>query len=342
MRHSSFASPGVLSGLMAIVVLSAVQIDDQAPMKAATAQTAIPRTPWGAPDLQGIWEGRSNTPLERPKELAGKEFLTEEEAAALDRQTAEAENLDRRADKVGASTDVNLGYNQFWREKASKVRGRRTSLIVDPRDGKIPPFSPAAQRLETARAERRRLHPTDGPEDRGLFERCILGLGGLPRLVGGSNSNIQIVQTPDHVVVFHEMIHEARIIPLDGRPHVAQDIRQWLGDSRGRWEGDTLVVDTTNFVDMMNYRRSSDRMHLIERFTRVDADTLNYEVTIDDPATFTRPWTAVLPMPKAEGTIFEYACHEGNYGLPNLLSGARTGEKAPVQAAKTGTHRNLK
>jgi len=319
---------------MAVVVFAVLQVDDEAPTRAAAAaRAAIPRTSWGAPDLQGIWEGRSSTPLERPKELAGKEFLTEQEAAALDKQTAEAENLDRRAGN-GTSSDVNLAYNQFWREKASKVRGRRTSLIVDPPEGKVPALTPAARKQDAVRAERRRLHPADGPEDRGLFERCILGLGGLPRLVGGSNSNIQIVQTPDHVAVFHEMIHEARIIPLDGRPHVPQNIRQWLGDSRGRWEGNTLVVDTTNFVDMTSSRRSSEDLHLTERFTRVDAGTLDYEVTIDDPTTFTRPWTAVLPMPKAEGTIFEYACNEGNYGLRNLLSGARAEERSRAQAAK--------
>jgi hypothetical protein len=340
MRRSSLASPGVLGSVTAVVLLAAVQMADQAPAKAAAAaRAAVPRTAWGAPDLQGIWEGRSNTPLERPNELAGKEFLTEQEAAKLDRQTAETDNLDRREGKIGTTTDVYFGYNQFWREKASsRVRRRRTSLIVDPPEGKIPPLTPAAQKQESARAERRRLHPADGPEDRGLFERCLLGLGGLPRLVGGSNSNVQIFQTPDHVVLFHEMIHESRIIPLDGRPHVSQNIRQWLGDSRGHWEGDTLVVDTTNFVDMMHYRRSSERMHLIERFTRVDADTLNYEVTIDDPATFTRPWTAVLPMPRAEGTIFEYACHEGNYSLPNQLSAARAEDKARAEAAKKASH----
>jgi hypothetical protein len=172
-----------------------------------------------------------------------------------------------------------------------------------------------------------------------LFERCILGVGGLPRLVGGSNSNVQIIQTPDHVVVFHEMIHEARIIPLDGRPHIPPTIRQWLGDSRGHWEGDTLVVDTTNFKDMTSSRRSSDALHLTERFTRVDADTVAYEVTIDDPVTFTRPWRAVLLMPRADGMIFEYACHEGNYGLRNLLSGYRAEERALAEATRKETKR---
>ena len=334
MRQSTLASP-VLAGLIAVVLLAAAQVADQAPARAATAaRTAMPRTLWGDPDLQGIWEGRSRTPLERPKELAGKEFLTEQEAAALDGQAAAAENLDRRDDTIGTSADVRLAYNQFWREKEGQVRGRRTSLIVDPPEGKIPALTPAARKQDAVRAERRRLHPADGPEDRGLFERCILGLGGLPRLVGGSNSNVQIVQTPDHVVVFHEMIHEARIIPLDGRPHVPQNIRQWLGDSRGHWEGDTLVVDTTNFVDMTSSRRASEALHLVERFTRVDADTLAYEVTIDDPVTFTRPWRAVLPMPKADGMIFEYACHEGNYGLRNQLSGARAEERALAEAAQ--------
>jgi hypothetical protein len=313
--NSSFA----LAGLIAIALLAGMQADDDAPAKAAPAKAApIPRTPWGAPDLQGTWQGRSNIPLERPKELAGKEFLTEQEAAAADKRTADAENLDRREGTAGTSADVNRAYNQFWVEAAPRARARRTSLIVNPPDGKIPALTPAAQKKDAARAEQRRLHPSDGPEDRSLFERCILGLGGLPRLVGGANSNVLIIQTPDHLVVFHEMIHEARIIPLDGRPHVPKSIRQWLGDPRGRWMGNTLVVDTTNFIDMTSSRRSSERLHLVERFTRVDAGTLQYEVTIDDPATFTRPWTAVLPMPKAEGKIFEYACHEGNYGLEGI------------------------
>jgi len=322
----SFASPAAVVGVAAVVLATAAQVNDRAP---ESGKFEIPRTSWGVPDLQGVWEGRSNIPLERPAEFAGKEFLTEEEAAALDRKTAETNDLDRRNGKVGTSEDVNRGYNEFWREaSAAKSRSRRTSLIVDPSDGKIPPLSVAGQNTESVRNEHRRLHGSDGPEDRGLFERCIMGLGGLPRLVGGTNSNVQIFQTPDQIVILHEMIHEVRIIPLDGRPHVPSSIRQWLGDSRGHWDGDTLVVDTTNFVDMSAYRRSSDRMHLVERFTRTSKDTLQYEVTIDDPAIFVRPWTAVLPMPKTDATIFEYACHEGNYGLPNQLRGARAEEHA--------------
>jgi hypothetical protein len=328
--NKSSLTPFVLAGFIAVVSLAAIQVADQAPARAASgARTATPRTLWGDPDLQGIWEGRSNTPLERPKELAGKEFLTEQEAAALDGE----------APAVDASADPRFAFNQFWHDKAPRSRGRRTSLIVDPPDGKIPALTPAARKTDAARIERRRLHPADGPEDRGLFERCILGVGGLPRLVGGSNSNVQIIQTPDHVVVFHEMIHEARIIPLDGRPHIPPTIRQWLGDSRGHWEGDTLVVDTTNFKDMTSSRRSSDALHLTERFTRVDADTVAYEVTIDDPVTFTRPWRAVLLMPRADGMIFEYACHEGNYGLRNLLSGYRAEERALAEATRKETKR---
>jgi hypothetical protein len=312
---------------MTIVLLAAIQVDDH-----RTATAAALRTPWGAPDLQGVWEGRAIAPLERPKELAGKEFLTEQEAAALDRK-AEAENRDQKA---GAPTAFE--NQQFRDQPAARSRARRTSLIVDPPDGRIPALTLSGQQTDAARNERRRLHPSDGPEDRGLFERCILGLGGLPRLVGGSNSNVQIVQTPDDVIVLHEMIHEARIIPLDGRPHVGSTIRQWLGDPRGHWEGNALVVDTTNFIDMTSSRRSSASLHLVERFTRVDADTLEYQVTIDDPTTFTRPWTAILPMPKVDATIFEFACHEGNYGLRNQLSGARADEKAraaPGQTSRT-------
>lgn len=285
------------------------------------------RTPWGDPDLQGLWTNATITPFERPRELGAKEVLTEEEAAVFERQTLRARDADSRTG-AGTEADVALAYNQFWYDRGTKVVGtRRTSLVVDPPDGRIPALTPEAQARADARAAARRRSPADGPEDRSLVERCILWTAGPPMLPGGYNNNYQILQTPGYVVILVEMIHDVRIIPLDGRPHAAQNIRQWLGDSRGRWDGNTLVVETTNFTSKTNFRGSGEALRLTERFTRVDADTINYEFTVDDPASFARPWTAAIPMTKTEGPIFEYACHEGNYGMTNLLSGARAGEK---------------
>jgi hypothetical protein len=208
------------------------------------------------------------------------------------------------------------------------VNGRYlTSLITDPADGRLPPLTPAATARAAARAEWRREHPSDGPEDRPLAERCLMFGAGPPLLPGGYNNYLQIFQTKDYVSILNEMIHDARIVPLDGRPHAPSSIRRWQGDPRGRWEGKTLVVDTTNFNDKTNFRGTSDRLHLVERFTRIDTDTLLYEFTVDDPSSFTKPWTAVLPMKRSDDRIFEYACHEANYGLEGVLRGARFEEK---------------
>jgi hypothetical protein len=201
--------------------------------------------------------------------------------------------------------------------------------VIDPPEGRIPALTVDAQKKADARAEARRRSPADGPEDRPLVERCILWpTAGPPMVPSGYNNNYQILQTPGSVVILIEMIHDVRVIPLDGRPHLSQNIRHWMGDSRGHWEGNTLVVDTTNFTGKTNFRGSSENLHLIERFTRVDGDTINYEFTVNDPASFTKSWTAAIPMTKTEGPIFEYACHEGNYGMTNLLNGARAQEKA--------------
>ena len=312
-----------------------------APAKTAKAWTP-PRTPDGQPDLQGTWTNHTITPLERPSALAGKEVLAEEEASALEEQAAERSNADRGR-QVGSDADVGLAYNEFWWDRATTVVDtKRTSLIVDPPDGKIPPLTPEAQERAKAEPDRRPLRATGGFQggrdagswlDRSLWERCITQ--GLPRISSNAyNSNIEIVQGPDYVVIHHEMIHEARVVPLDGRPHLDPRIRQYLGDSRGHWEGKTLVVDTTNFGDMTNFRGSTTGLHMVERFTRVDADTLNYEVTFDDPTTWTRPWTAAIPWKKSQGQIYEYACHEGNYGMTGILSGGRAEEKAAEEAAK--------
>ncbi|RPI50991.1 MAG: hypothetical protein EHM55_20030 [Acidobacteria bacterium] len=200
--------------------------------------------------------------------------------------------------------------------------------MTDPPDGRVPSLTPGAQQRADARAAARRRSPADGPEDRSLAERCILWpTAGPPMIPGGYNNNYQILQAPGYVAILIEMIHDVRIVPLDGRPHAPQAIRQWMGDSRGRWDGNTLVVTTTNFTDKTNFRGSSARMKAVEKFTRVDADTIDYQFTIEDPASFARSWAAAIPMTKTEGPIFEYACHEGNYGMTNLLSGARAEEK---------------
>jgi hypothetical protein len=281
-----------------------------------------PRTPWGDPDLQGVWSIATITPFERPTSLAGKQVLTEEEAAELEKTNLTTNNQDRR-DGAGTDADVARAYNDFWWDRGTKVVStRQTSLVVDPPDGRVPALTPDGQKRATARAAR----GYDSWEDRSLWERCITR--GLPMVPGPYNNNYQILQTPTHVVIIHEMIHDARIIPLDGRPHVGQNVRQWFGDSRGRWEGATLVVETTNFSDKWSFRGSTEKLRLIERFTRLDNGTVKYEFTIDDPATFTSKWTAAIPMAGTDELIYEYACHEGNYGMVNLLSGARKQEKA--------------
>ena len=299
-----------------------------------------PRTADGRSDLQGVWSFATLTPLERPRELADKAVLTAEEAAAFERLQKERQNRDNRS--AQARQDIEGAYNNFWWDWGSSVVGtRRTSLIVDPPDGRIPPLTPEAQK----RASGPRARPVtervvlgavvDGPEDLGLSERCILGFSsGPPILSNAYNNNLQVVQTPTSVVIHTEMIHEARVVPLDGRQHLPATLRQWLGDSRGRWEGETLVIETTNFTDKSAFSGSiigrggsTANMRLVEKFTRVAEDTLLYEFTVSDPATWTRPWTVQLPMTRSSENIFEYACHEGNYSMANMLKGARTAER---------------
>jgi hypothetical protein len=307
-----------IASALVVMALATVSVAGQAQ---SSRNRTLPRTPWGDPDLQGIWSIATITPFERPTALAGKQVLTEEEAAELEKQTLKTNNQDRRD---GAGTDVDLAraYNDFWWDRGTKVVStRQTSLVVDPPDGRVPALTVEGQKRATARAAR----GYDSWADRSLWERCITR--GLPMIPGPYNNNYQILQTPTHVVILHEMIHDARIIPLDGRPHVGQHVRQWFGDSRGRWEGDTLVVDTTNFTDKANYRGSTEGLHLIERFARIAPDAVKYEFTIDDPTTFTKQWTVAIPMAKTDEQIYEYACHEGNYGMVNLLTGARVQEK---------------
>jgi hypothetical protein len=281
------------------------------------------------PNLEGTWTFSTLTPLERPAEFADKPALTPEEAAAYERRLMEQNNRDRR-NASSAEADLGGAYNEFWWERGTHlatVRGRKlTSLIVDPADGRIPALTPEGQQRAAARAADRRDHPADGPEHRSLGERCLMFNAGPPMLSGPYNNYVHILQFADHVVILNEMIHDARIVPLDGRPHAPASIRRWQGDSRGRWEGNTLVVETTNFTDKTNFRGADERLHLIERFTRVDDTTLLYEFTVDNPAAFTRPWSAVLPMTKTSDRVLEYACHEGNYALEGILRGARVQE----------------
>jgi hypothetical protein len=307
--------------IAAAVLVAATSVLGQAP-----ARRAPLRTPWGDPDLQGLWTNATLTPFERPAAMSGKPVLTEQEATEFEKDTLQARDADNRAG--GTDADLGRAYNQFWYDRGTKVVGTRsTSLVVDPPEGRVPSLTPAAQQLADARAAARRRSPADGPEDRSLVERCILWpTAGPPMIPGGYNNNYQILQTPGYVVILIEMIHDVRIIPLDGRPPVTPNIRQWMGNSRGRWDGTTLVVTTTNFTGKTNFRGTSENLRLVERFTRVDANTINYQFTVDDPATFTRSWAAAIPMTKTEGPIFEYACHEGNYGMTNLLSGARAEE----------------
>jgi hypothetical protein len=297
-------------------------------------QATTPSTPSRAADLardlEGVWNFATLTPLERPAELAGKPFLSDTEATAFEKRMIERDNRDRR--DGGAETDVGRAVNDYWFERGTHltaVNGRRpTSLIAEPPDGRLPPQTPDARSKAAGRAADARDHPADGPENRSLQERCLGFNAGPPILSGPYNNYVQIFQFPGYVILFSEMIHDARIVPLDGRPPLAPIVRRWLGESRGRWDGNTLVVDTTNFTDKSHFRGTDEKLHLVERFTRVADDTLLYEFTVDDPTAFTQAWTAALPMTKTSDRIFEYACHEGNYALTDILRGARAQDRA--------------
>ena len=297
----------------------------------------------GRPDLSGVWDFRTVTPLERPAELADQEFLSEEEVAAyaaervlasnadLNREARKLETTDRgQVNGTRESRDLALAYNDFWWDRGTEVvETRRTSLVIDPPNGRVPALTDAAS---SRAAERTRINqrPTEGPEDRPLGERCITGFNsGPPMLPGAYNMNVQIFQTADHVVLLNEMVHNARIVLLDGSPH--GDVPLWTGDSRGRWEGDTLVIETKNFLRETSFRNSSKNLHLLERLHRVSDDTLLYTFTVTDPTTWTQPWTVELPMRRSDLPMFEYACHEGNYGMDGTLTGARAIERDSAQ-----------
>lgn len=322
------------------IPLAALMTWAQPPAKTWTP----PRTVDGQPDLQGTWTNATITPLERPRELGDKQFFTEREAAEYEKQVLERWDRDRR--DGGADADLARAYGSMWWDGGRKslvVPSRRTSLIVDPPDGRVPALTAAAQaRMNAARAETR-LHPSDGPESRSLAERCLLwpttGPPMLPSFYRNSPygplvSNYVIVQSSEYVVIFAEINHDARIIPLDGRPHRDPEIRQWLGDSRGRWEGNTLVVETTNFTDKTNFQGADENLRLVERFSRTGPGTMLYQFGVDDPSAFTRPWAAEIPYTASTDPIIDFACNEGNYGLTGVLAGARAEEKAAAEAAK--------
>lgn len=295
----------------------------------------VPRTQYGQPDLQGIWSNAVVTPLQRPEEFGDKAFLTDEEAEEYERRQVAARNRDNRSADRGL--DVRNAYNDFWWDSGENVVvTRRTSLIIDPPNGRIPERTPAALRRLAAEPDTRNpdtyMQHTGGPEDLDLMTRCIrINSAGPPMLPSAYNNNYQIVQNEDHVLIINEMVHETRVIPLDGRPPLPALMPQWLGTSRGRWEGDTLVVETTNFMEEATFYGSGPNMHLVERFTRVADNVLLYEFTVDDPESFAAPWTAQIPSVKTEGLMYEYACHEGNRGLERILRGARARERAEAE-----------
>ena len=305
---------------------------------AAGAQTAeTPRTAWGAPDLQGVWDFRSLTPMERPAELADQEVFTSEQAASFSEEILLERSRDQEDAEAAAAAGRVVAYNDFWFDWGSSVTTDRTSLIVEPRDGRIPALTAAAERRVAAREAARAGVGRDEVAPGGWIDelspsvRCITGFNqGPPMTPSAYNNNMQLFQTEDHVVILNEMVHDARIVPLDGRPQLATDLRQWIGSSRGHWDGDTLVVETVNRRDE-SFRGATRHLRLTERFTRADADTLVYEATLDDPTTWTRPWTFVVPMVRNAGEVYEYACHEGNYYMANMLRNARAEEAAAAK-----------
>ena len=349
MRHRSLTLLVALTIGMAVVSFASAPAAGQASTPAvkatkppaATGWTPASRTPDGQPDLEGFWNFQTATPLERPKEFADKAFLTETEAAALEAKAAR-----ESADDVltGAPEQGNPGtYNNFWNDRGLRVvPSRRTSLIVDTPDGKMPPLTPEAQKRRAENLAYRRAHPADTWVDRGPNERCLSRP--MPRILSSYKMGIQVLQVPGYVVLHYEYFHDTRIIPLDGRPHLEKGIQQWTGDSRGHWEGNTLVVDVTNFSEneteiVRSFQGLNQKtLHLTERFTRVAPDVLNYAVTFDDPATWTRPWTLENPWRADRVQVhYEDACHEGNHGIVGILRGARADEKKAAGTAPAGS-----
>jgi hypothetical protein len=296
--------------------------------------------PVSGQDLEGYWTNTTLTPLERPKELGNKAVFTPAEAAAWQKRMLDAVNYDKR--DPNPEVDVNRSYNELFRERGTVVPDLRTSLIIDPPDGRIPPLTAEGQKKAAARAADRRKRgadPADSWTDRNLAERCLTR--GAPKIPGGYNNNFQILQTPGYVVILQEMIHEARIIPLDAKEHLSPAVHSWLGDSIGHWEGKTLVVETTNYDDRIVMNSfdccglAGEHLKVTERFTRVSPQEIDYQYTVDDPYIYTRPWTASVPLTSTDGPIYEYACHEGNIAMVGMLAGARAKEKEAATHSST-------
>ena len=341
----SLASTMVLAAMIAVVLIAQVPAAGQAASPATKAAIAKatpagkswtpPRTPDGKPDLQGIWGNAPVTPLERPKGLGTKEFYSDEEFAKLAarvRQGDVGEEGELGAARENALRyDISL-YGGFDITKARFASNKRTSLIVGP-EGVIPPMLPEAKQRNAERAAKNKGHEFDSYENRPLSERCILmAQEMIPMLPAAGEGNLlQIVQGPGYVAFLHETDHSTRIIPTDGRPHVPQNIRQWQGDSVGHWEGNTLVIDTTNFTALSAFKGSGEKLHLVERFTRTADDAVTYQFTAEDPTTWAKPWTVEIPMTKTQGPVYEWACHEGNTMIATILHGARVQEE---EAAK--------
>jgi hypothetical protein len=334
----------------AAALLAALPATAQYAYAARTGTTpAPPRSADGHPDFSGIWTNITITPLERPASLANKEFFTEQEAVAYEKQMVSQRNRDKR--DRGTERDVASAYNDFWWDSGTKVlKSRRTSIIVDPPDGRIPALTPERKHALEAQAAAvkafcdkpgsgcqpengGRLGPADSAAERPLMERCLsFGTAGPPMMPSAYNNNYQFVQSPGMLAIDVEMAHDVRRIAFDGSNHMPSGVHQWLGDSRGHWEGDTLVVETTNFTDKTSFHGSDKNLKVVERFTLTDPETLVYRFTIDDPTAFTKPWTGEIPLQRAPGPLFEYACHEGNVGMRGILSSARADEKAYAES----------
>jgi len=354
MRSKRLVLPAAFAIVTAVLLLTRVSVAGQSGAAAAKAPAQAgaykaPRTADGHPDLSGVWANNSATPLERLPEFKGRALLTDEEVGRLQRKAREifasgadaafgddffkaalADDTNKAADRSSRSFDQVTGnYSAVW--LVQREFDRRTSLITDPPDGRMPPMTPAAQKQFTADLGATLNGRADAPEDRPLSERCITF--GVPDTLAGYNSYYQIVQSKNAIAINTERIHDTRVIRMDGTPHAPKKVKMYLGDSRGHWEGDTLVIDTTNFAPGAGIRGSDENLHLIERFTRVSPTKINYEFTIDDPTVWTRPWTAMIPLSQSKDQIYEYACHEGNYALPGVLGGARVKEKGAVKTS---------
>ena len=343
MGRRSLVFLSALAAIVAIALLAQIPVAGQTPASAAKTAPAAkawtpPHTVDGKPDLQGIWTDNTLTPLERPKSLGSKEFYTDQEIADLTKRIHEARPGERiEGAELGAANPQEVRYDLetygFDRNKL-RFQSKRTSLIVGP-EGVIPPMLPQARQRNADRVAKNKGHEFDSAENRPLSERCIMmGQEQIPMIPAANEGNLlQIVQGPGYVSLLHEIDHSTRVIPTDGRPHLPQNIRQWQGDSVGHWEGNTLVVDTTNFTNLTAFRGSSENLHLVERFTRAADDTLMYQVTVEDPMTWAKPWTVEIPWTKTKGPVYEYACHEGNTMIATILHGARVAEE---EAAKKG------